>query len=111
MISFSSSISQALFLDELAEACHDCHKNDACPNNWQSVFAKNDPLIIPAWTYHPTREQYYYRAFSHYQPDLNLHNAAVVKELGDIIAFWMDKGVDGFRVDAIGYAFENEGFY
>merc|ERR1711892_194769 len=95
--------------DELAEACHSCHTDDVCPNNWQSVFAKNDDLITPAWSYHPTRKQYYYRAFSHYQPDLNLRNSAVVNELGDVIAFWMDKGVDGFRVDAIGYAFENEG--
>merc|ERR1711892_1112641 len=95
--------------DELAEACHSCHTDDVCPNNWQSVFAKNDDLITPAWSYHPTRKQYYYRAFSHYQPDLNLRNSAVVEELGDVIAFWMDKGVDGFRVDAIGYAFENEG--
>ena len=88
------------------EACSSCADN--CPNNWQSVFAKNDKTILPAWTYHPVRDQYYYRAFSSFQPDLNLRNPAVEEELQNIIAYWLDKGVDGFRVDAVGYAYENE---
>ena len=94
--------------DEPSPECNDC-KVDQCPNNWQSVFAKNDDTFIPAWTYHPKRKQYYYRAFSSFQPDLNLRNQAVVEELGNILSFWLDKGVDGFRVDAIGYSYENEG--
>jgi len=92
------------------EACSSCHLENICPNNWQSVFSKNDAELIPAWTYHPTVKKYYYRAFANFQPDLNLRNPLVMDELVDILDFWMDLGIDGFRVDAIGYSLENAEF-
>ena len=44
------------------------------------------------------------RAFANFQPDLNLRNPLVLDELVDVLDFWMDLGIDGFRVDAIGYS-------
>jgi len=64
------------------------------PNNWQSAFGG------PAWTWDDTRQQYYLHNFLPEQPDLNLHNPEVRKELLDIARFWLDRGVDGFRLDA-----------
>ena len=64
------------------------------PNNWQSAFGG------PAWTWDDTRQQYYLHNFLPEQPDLNLHNPEVCKELLEIARFWLDRGVDGFRLDA-----------
>lgn len=64
------------------------------PNNWLSVFGG------PAWTYHPKRKAFYFHNFLKEQPDLNLHNPKVVEELLDVAKFWLDLGVDGFRLDA-----------
>ena len=82
----------------------------ACPNNWQSIFAVNDKGDLPAWTFHPEVGKYYYRGFGWFQADLNMYNKDVQKFLNDILDFWLDEGVDGFRIDAIGYAFEEENF-
>jgi len=90
------------------DACNHCDIDNKCPNNYMSVFSGNLEEIIPAWTYHPKVDKYYYRAFGHFQPDLNLRNEKVLKELNDILEFWMEKGIDGFRVDAIAYGLENE---
>ncbi len=68
------------------------------PNNWQSVFGG------PAWTWDPRRGQYYFHNFLTTQPDLNLHNPAVQEALLDVARFWLDRGVDGFRLDAINFA-------
>ncbi len=65
------------------------------PNNWQSVFT------IPAWTWDARREQYYMHNFLAEQPDLNLHHPEVQDALLDVARFWLDRGVDGFRLDAI----------
>ncbi|XP_022913510.2 maltase 1-like [Onthophagus taurus] len=70
------------------------------PTNWNSVFAG------PAWTYHPERGQFYLHQFAKEQPDLNFENADVVQEMKDIISFWLEKGISGFRVDAIRHLFE-----
>ena len=67
------------------KACDDCHETDVCPNNYRSVFSGNLEDIIPAWTYHPEVGKYYYRAFGHFQPDLNLRNEKVLKELNEIL--------------------------
>lgn len=68
------------------------------PNNWQSVFGG------PAWTWDARRGQYYLHNFLREQPDLNLHNPAVQDELLNVAEFWLDRGVDGFRIDAINFA-------
>ena len=61
------------------------------------------------WTWHPEVEQYYWHRFFHHQPDLNYENPAVEKAIYEVIDFWASMGVDGFRLDAIPYLFEEEG--
>ncbi|KAK7482601.1 hypothetical protein BaRGS_00026202 [Batillaria attramentaria] len=72
------------------------------PNNWLSVFGGS------AWRWHEGRGQYYYSAFLAEQPDLNYRNPLVVKEMNDVVRFWLERGVDGFRVDALECLFEAE---
>ncbi len=74
---------------------------DTPPNNWQSCFDGE------AWTYVPERDQYYYHYFMKQQPDLNWHNPEVKKAMWDAARFWLDLGVDGFRLDALGTIFED----
>ncbi|MFN3667847.1 MAG: alpha-glucosidase [Brevundimonas sp.] len=68
------------------------------PSNWQSVFGG------PAWTWDARRGQYYMHNFLPEQPQLNLHNPDVQDALLDAVRFWLDRGVDGFRFDAINFA-------
>jgi alpha-glucosidase len=70
------------------------------PNNWRSEFGG------PAWTWDEAAGQYYYHAFLPSQPDLNWRNSAVVEAMLEVLAFWLDRGVDGFRVDAIHHLIE-----
>ncbi|VUC29012.1 unnamed protein product [Clonostachys rosea] len=65
------------------------------PNNWASIFGGS------AWSYDEESEEYYLRLFCKEQPDLNWENPAVVGEVHDIMRFWLEKGVDGFRMDVI----------
>jgi alpha-glucosidase len=65
------------------------------PNNWVSAFGG------PAWTYDAPSGQYYLHSFLAEQPDLNYRNPAVVAAMEDVIRFWLDRGVDGFRIDVI----------
>lgn len=65
------------------------------PNNWISAFAPS------AWEWDETTEQFYLHLFSKKQPDLNWENPAVREEVYDIMRFWLDKGVSGFRMDVI----------
>lgn len=65
------------------------------PNNWVSAFGG------PAWTFDPVTGQYYLHSFLAEQPDLNYRCPAVVSAMEDVIRFWLDRGVDGFRVDVI----------
>ena len=74
---------------------------DTPPNNWQSCFDGD------AWTYCPERDQYYYHYFMKQQPDLNWRNPAVVAAMWDAVRFWLDIGVDGYRLDAIGTIYED----
>jgi oligo-1,6-glucosidase len=67
------------------------------PNNWRAFFTKS------AWTYDPQTEQYYLNTFSRFQPDLNWANPALRAELYRMIAWWLDKGINGFRLDAISF--------
>ncbi|KAK7097768.1 maltase 1-like [Littorina saxatilis] len=71
------------------------------PNNWLSQFGRT------AWRWHEGRQQFYYTAFLAEQPDLNYRNPLVVKEMNDVVRFWMERGVDGMRVDALDYLFED----
>lgn len=67
------------------------------PNNWQSIFGG------PAWTWDVRRRQYYFHQFLKEQPDLNFHNPQVQDWALDTLRFWLDKGVDGFRLDAVNH--------
>jgi alpha-glucosidase len=68
------------------------------PSNWQSVFGG------PAWTWDARRRQYYMHNFLKEQPQLNVANPEVQDALIDAMRFWLDRGVDGFRLDAINFA-------
>ena len=61
------------------------------------------------WTFDPVRRQFFWHRFFGHQPDLNFENPAVQEAMFDTVRFWMDLGVDGFRLDAIPYLFEEEG--
>src|SRR6202453_388472 len=61
------------------------------------------------WTWDPVARQYFWHRFYSHQPDLNFDNPMVKKEMLDILAFWLDRGIDGFRVDAVPYLIEREG--
>ncbi len=66
------------------------------PNNWGSVFGG------PAWEWDETRQQYYFHQFVVGQPDLNWRNPEVKAAMFDVLRFWLERGVDGFRMDVIG---------
>lgn len=74
------------------------------PNNWISYFGGS------AWTYDNTTEQYYLHQFYEGEPDLNLRNEVVKKELKDVLKFWLGKGVDGFRFAGVQFLLEDEKF-
>ena len=71
------------------------------PNNWQSWFGHS------AWEFDPTTDQYYYHHFYVQQPDLNWRNPEVRKAMYDAMRFWLDRGVAGFRLDAVSRLFED----
>ena len=71
------------------------------PNNWQANFGG------PAWTWEPRRRQYYLHDFLAEQPDLNFHEPAVREAIVDTARFWLDRGVDGFRLDVVNYYFHD----
>lgn len=72
-------------------------KNGEEPNNWESIFSGS------AWEYDEATGQYYMHLFSKKQPDLNWENAEVREALYEMVNWWLDKGIDGFRVDAISH--------
>ena len=61
------------------------------------------------WTFDPIRRQFFWHRFFSHQPDLNFDNPDVQEAMFDIVRFWMDLGIDGFRLDAVPYLFEEEG--
>ena len=80
--------------------CHDYYiwrdgTPDTPPNDMTATFGG------PAWTWAPETGQWYFNMFSPWQPDLNWENPALRRELYDMIRFWVDKGVEGFRLDVI----------
>jgi alpha-glucosidase len=72
------------------------------PNNWLSIFGGS------AWQWDGKREQYYLHNFLTSQPDLNFHNEEVRQALLDVVRFWLDRGVDGFRLDTINFYFHDK---
>ena len=71
------------------------------PNNWLSLFGGS------AWKFDPKTDQYYYHMFYPQQPDLNWRNPEVAAAMHDVLRFWFDKGVAGFRLDAVDTMFED----
>jgi oligo-1,6-glucosidase len=74
------------------------------PNNWGSAFEGS------AWQYDQTTDMYYLHCFSKKQPDLNWDNPQVRKEIHDIVKWWLDKGIDGFRMDVINMISKDQSF-
>ena len=72
-------------------------KNGREPNNWGSIFSG------PAWDYDENTNEYYLHLFSKKQPDLNWENPALRNEIYTMMKFWLDKGIDGFRMDVINF--------
>ena len=79
----------------------DAQADGTPPNNWMSLFGG------VAWRWEPRRGQYYLHNFLSSQPDLNFHNPAVQQATLDNVRFWLDKGVDGLRLDAINFCFHD----
>jgi len=76
----------------------------APPNNWLSEFGGS------AWEWDAATKQYYYHSFLKEQPDLNWRNPAVQEAMYDVLRFWLDRGVDGFRVDVIWMLIKDDQF-
>jgi len=76
----------------------DANPDGTPPNNWQSVFGG------PSWTWDARRGQYYLHPFLTSQPQLNVHNPEVQEALLGVARFWLERGVDGFRLDALNFA-------
>jgi oligo-1,6-glucosidase/alpha-glucosidase len=74
------------------------------PNNWESIFSGS------AWEFDEKTKEYYMHVFSKKQPDLNWENEKVRHELYEMVNWWLDKGIDGFRVDAISHIKKVAGF-
>jgi alpha-glucosidase len=72
------------------------------PSNWQSVFGGS------AWSWHSGRRQYYMHNFLASQPDLNFHNMEVQDAVLSAARFWLERGVDGFRLDTVNYYFHDQ---
>jgi len=77
---------------------------NAPPNDWKAWFGG------PAWTLDETTGQYFLHVFSPYQPDLNWESPALRIEIYDMMRWWLDKGIDGFRMDAISYISKRQEF-
>lgn len=88
---------------------HDYYVWSPSPDRYRGVrviFCDYEPSN---WTWDPTCGLYYWHRFYHHQPDLNYDNPVVQEEMLRVARFWLDLGVDGFRVDAVPYLFEREG--
>ncbi|MCY8907897.1 alpha-glucosidase [Bacillus atrophaeus] len=78
-------------------------KNGKEPNNWESIFSGS------AWQYDQTTDQYYLHLFDKKQPDLNWENQNMRFAVYEMVNWWLDKGIDGFRVDAISHIKKKKG--
>jgi maltose alpha-D-glucosyltransferase/alpha-amylase len=78
-------------------------------DRWQEariIFLDTEPSN---WTWDPVRGQYYWHRFFSHQPDLNFDNPEVQEKMLDVLRFWLDLGIDGFRLDAVPYLYERDG--
>jgi alpha-glucosidase len=82
----------------------DAKEDGSLPNNWLSVFGG------PAWKWDETTGQFYYHAFLKEQPDLNWRNPDVQEAMLNVMRYWLDKGVDGFRVDVMWHMIKDNQF-
>jgi len=80
---------------------HDPKPDGSPPNNWFSIFGGR------AWEYDPNLDQYYYHMFYKQQPDLNWRNPEVREAMLDVFRFWLQQGVDGFRLDVFNIYFKD----
>ncbi|QHQ37474.1 DUF3459 domain-containing protein [Algicella marina] len=80
----------------------DARPDGTPPTNWQSVFGGS------GWAWNPKRKQYYLHNFLASQPDLNFHNPEVQDAMLDTVRFWLDRGVDGFRLDTANFYFHDK---
>ncbi|MCP4180572.1 MAG: alpha-glucosidase [bacterium] len=78
-------------------------KDDKYPNNWCSIFGG------PAWEYNKQTDEYFLHLYAKTQPDLNWDNPDLRKEIYSMMKFWMDKGIDGFRMDVINFISKKPG--
>lgn len=76
---------------------HDAKPDGSAPTNWRGIFGGS------SWTWCETRQQYYLHTFADFQPDLNWECTELRQELYRMARFWLDKGVGGFRIDAVTY--------
>ena len=77
-------------------------KNKKVPNNWRTNFGKK------AWKFDRATGEYYYHSFFYEQPDLNWRNPEVKKAMFEVVEFWLEQGVDGFRLDVINMLFKDK---
>ncbi|ULT59446.1 alpha-glucosidase [Neobacillus drentensis] len=77
-------------------------KNGGPPNNWESYFSGS------VWEYDETTDEYYLHLYTKNQPDLNWENENVIRDVEEMVRWWLDKGVDGFRMDAIAHIVKAE---
>ncbi|MEO3857293.1 maltose alpha-D-glucosyltransferase [Acrocarpospora sp. B8E8] len=82
------------------------HDNDEKYKDARIIFIDTE---TSNWTHDPVRGQYYWHRFFSHQPDLNYENPDVQEAMLEVLRFWLDLGIDGFRMDAIPYLFEQEG--
>ncbi len=93
-------------LKDMESPYHDYYffrKSKGAPNNWTSFFAGS------AWNYYEENEEWELHLFSKKQMDLNWDNEAVRNDVADMVNWWLEKGVDGFRMDVINYISKEEG--
>ncbi|TVR66762.1 MAG: DUF3459 domain-containing protein, partial [Spirochaetaceae bacterium] len=80
------------------------NKGGRPPTNWKSITGVN------GWQYEPLRDQWFYTNFLHFQPDLNFRNPQVKEAMFGAVRFWLDKGVDGFRLDIFHAIYKDDRF-
>ena len=97
---FKKSVERIKPYDEFFVWADPVMRNDklAPPNNWKSIW---DCFGESAWTFHPSREQYYLHSFDWSMPNLNLNSLKVQDAVLEVSRFWLNLGVDGFRLDAV----------
>nr|WP_286457906.1 alpha-glucosidase [Paenibacillus sp. CC-CFT742] len=78
-------------------------KNGQVPNNWESYFGGS------VWKHDPETNEYYLHLYSEHQPDLNWNNPQMAEEMYEMVHWWLQKGVDGFRFDAVAHIAKAEG--